>query len=58
LLVDNDAAQISAAMRRLREDSALARTLIEQGKKRVTEKFSARLMVEGTIQAYRRTLAL
>jgi glycosyltransferase involved in cell wall biosynthesis len=58
LLVDNDAAQISAAMRRLREDSALARTLVEQGKERVTEKFSARLMVEGTIQAYRRTLAL
>jgi glycosyltransferase involved in cell wall biosynthesis len=57
LLVANDSAQISAAMQRLREDSALARTLIAQGKKRVAENFTAKLMVEGTIQVYRRVLA-
>jgi len=58
LLVANDPPQISAAMRRLREDSALARTLIERGKKRVAEQFTAQLMLERTMQAYRSALAL
>ncbi len=58
LLVPNDPLQIVAAMRRLREDSNLARTLVEQGRKRLAAQFTAERMVERTIESYRRALAL
>ena len=58
LLIPNEAPQIAAAMRRLREDSTLAQTLIERGKKRVSEFFTAQRMVDGTLASYRSALAL
>ena len=58
LLIPNDPPKIAAAMQRLREDSALAQTLIERGKKRVAENFTAQQMVEDTLASYRRALAL
>jgi glycosyltransferase involved in cell wall biosynthesis len=58
LLTPNDAPKIAAAMRRLREDSTLAQTLIERGKKRVSELFTAQRMVETTLASYRGALAL
>lgn len=57
LLTPNDPREISAAMRRLREDSTLARTFIERGKRRVAEHFTAQRMVQRTIESYRRALA-
>jgi hypothetical protein len=57
LLTPNDAPKIAAVMRRLREDSALAQTLIERGKKRVAQYFTAQRMVESTLASYRRALA-
>jgi hypothetical protein len=57
LLTANDPREIAAAMRRLREDSTLARTLIERGKRRVAEHFTVERMVERTRESYRRTLA-
>ncbi len=57
LLVENDPQEIAAAMRRLREDSTLAQTLIERGKRRVAEHFTAERMVQRTIDSYRRALA-
>ncbi len=58
LLVSNDAKKIADAIQRIREDSTLARTLIERGKRRVAEHFTTQQMVEGTLAAYRRALAL
>jgi glycosyltransferase involved in cell wall biosynthesis len=58
LVTANDAPKIAAAITRLREDSSLAQTLIEQGKKRVAECFTAQRMVENTFASYRRTLAV
>ena len=58
LLVANDPTDIAAAMQRLREDFALGQTLIERGKKRVAELFTAQHLVEGTIASYRRALAV
>ena len=57
LLTANHPENIAAAIRRLREDSALAQTLIERGKKRVAEFFSAQRMIENTLASYRRLLA-
>lgn len=57
LLTANHPENIAAAIRRLREDSALAQTLIERGKKRVAEFFSAQRMIETTLASYRRLLA-
>jgi glycosyltransferase involved in cell wall biosynthesis len=56
LLTANSPAEISAAMRRVREDSALAQTLIERGKRRVAEHFTSQVMVQRTIESYRRAL--
>jgi glycosyltransferase involved in cell wall biosynthesis len=56
-LTENDAAAIAAAIQHLREDSSLARTLIEQGKRRVAEHFTVQRMVERTRESYRRALA-
>ena len=57
LLVENDPAVIAAAMRRCRENSSLAQTLIEQGKQRVAKHFTAQNMVDRTLDSYRRALA-
>ncbi len=57
LLTANSPAAIAAAMRRLREDSALARTFIERGQRRMAEHFTVERMVERTLESYRRTLA-
>lgn len=57
LLVENDPREIAAAMRRLREDSVLAQTLIERGKSRVAEHFTAARMVQRSSESYRRALA-
>lgn len=57
LLTANDPQKIATAIERLREDSALARTLIERGRKRVAESFSSERMVENTLASYRRVLA-
>jgi hypothetical protein len=56
LLTENDPREIAAAMRRLREDSALAQTLVERGRRRVAEHFTAQRMLEGTMECYRRAL--
>lgn len=58
LLTPNDAYKIAAAMRQLREDSALARTLIERGKKRVAQYFTVQHLVETTLASYRSALAV
>jgi hypothetical protein len=58
LLTPNDPQKIAAAIQRLREDSSLAQTLIERGKIRVAQHFTARQMIESTIASYRRALAL
>jgi glycosyltransferase involved in cell wall biosynthesis len=58
LLTPNDAPKIAAAMQHLREDSTLARTLIERGKERVAEHFTAARLVESTRASYRRALAV
>ena len=58
LLTPNNASKIAAAMQLLRDDSALAQTLIERGKKRVAEHFTAQRMVDHTLASYRRALAV
>jgi hypothetical protein len=58
LLTPNDPHSIAAEMRRLRQDSTLAQTLIERGKNRVAECFTAQRMVESTLASYRRALAV
>jgi hypothetical protein len=57
LLTANDPIEISAAIRRLREDSSLARTFMERGKRRVAEHFTPQLMLQRTMESYRRVLA-
>ena len=58
LLTPNDPVRIASTMRRLREDFTLAETLIERGKRRVAEHFTVQRMVERTVEAYRRALAV
>ena len=58
LLVENDPMQIATAIKRVREDSALAGTFIERGKERVVKLFTAQKMVENTLASYRRALAV
>jgi len=58
VLVQNEPAAIATAMLRFREDSALAPTLIERGKWRVAKHFTAQMMVDRTLESYRRALAL
>jgi hypothetical protein len=57
LLTPNSPSEICTAMRRLREDSTLAQTLIERGKRRVAEHFTAERMVGRTLESYLRALA-
>lgn len=58
MLVANNPHEIAAAIVHIREDFAFAETLIERGKKRVAELFTAQCMVEGTRASYRRALAV
>ncbi len=57
-LTPNDASKIAAAIKLLRDDSALAQTLIERGKIRVAEHFTAQRMLDHTLASYRRALAV
>jgi hypothetical protein len=57
LLTANEPSEIARAMQRMRDDSALAQTLIEQGKRRVADHFTVQRMVNGTRESYRRALA-
>jgi glycosyltransferase involved in cell wall biosynthesis len=57
LLTPNNPPKIAAAISQLRENSPLAQTLIERGKTRVAEYFTAQLMVAHTRASYRRALA-
>jgi hypothetical protein len=56
LLVDNDAAQIAAAIRELRDDPESARRLGEAARQRVIENFSVDHMVRRTMEIYRQVL--
>lgn len=52
LLTENTAAAVSAAIQRLREDGALARSLAAEARRRVEERFSVDRMVSGTMAVY------
>jgi glycosyltransferase involved in cell wall biosynthesis len=57
LLVENDAAQIAAAILRLKQDPAFGTRLAERARQIVMEKFSIEAMIDGTLRAYARVLA-
>lgn len=57
LFVRNEPDEIARTMRRVRENSALAATLIDGGKRRVNQMFTKQQMVEGTLACYARSLA-
>jgi glycosyltransferase involved in cell wall biosynthesis len=57
LFVQNDPQVIAAGMRTVRENPALAATLIAGGLQRVNEMFSKKRMVEATLSSYERALA-
>jgi glycosyltransferase involved in cell wall biosynthesis len=57
ILVPNVPEAIAAAIRRLREDSDLAKTFIERGKTRVFQTFTTQILIETTLASYRRALA-
>jgi glycosyltransferase involved in cell wall biosynthesis len=57
LFVQNKPEEIARAMRTVRENPALAATLIAGGKQRVKEKFSKQRMLEATLRSYERALA-
>ena len=57
LYVDNDARQVAAAIRRVKEETGLAERLRQAARVRVNERFSCDRMVEDTLQSYERTLA-
>jgi Glycosyl transferases group 1/Glycosyltransferase Family 4 len=56
LLVDNDPAEIAAAIRRLRDDPALARRMGDAGRQSVIDGFTADSMVRRTMEVYRQVL--
>ncbi|MBV8897414.1 MAG: glycosyltransferase family 4 protein [Acidobacteriaceae bacterium] len=56
LYVANQAEQIARAMRTVRDNPALAATLIAGGKVRVQERFSSERLVEATLKSYERVL--
>ena len=57
LLVDNDEAAISGAIRSLMEHPEQARTMGAAARRTVIERFTVDRMVAGTLEAYRRILA-
>ncbi|HZS53645.1 MAG TPA: glycosyltransferase family 4 protein [Bryobacteraceae bacterium] len=56
LYVNNDADEVARAMRTLRENPALAATLIAGGRERVSSMFSKERLISGTIDFYARAL--
>jgi glycosyltransferase involved in cell wall biosynthesis len=56
VLVENDAAEIASAMKRIVKDSLQARSLIENAKARVAARFTPRHLVAATLASYRRAL--
>jgi glycogen(starch) synthase len=56
LLVENTAESVSAAIRELTEDSALALRLGEAGRRAVSENFTVEHMVRRTMEVYRQAL--
>lgn len=56
LLVENDAAVVAAAMRRVLDDPRLVREMAEHGRRRVEECFPVRRMAERTQAVYRKVL--
>ena len=58
LLVPDHPPAIAAAMQKLREDSTLAQTLIERGRQRVSDHFTAARLIENSLASYRSALAL
>ena len=57
LLVENTAESISAAIRELTEDRALARRLGEAGRRAVSERFTVSHMARRTMEVYRHVLS-
>ena len=57
LFVRNEPNEIARAMRKIRENPALAATLIREGKRRVQGMFSKQHMINNTINSYKRALA-
>ena len=57
VLTENQPAAIAQAMRRILDDSPLAREMAARARRRVEERFSVRRMVEGTVEAYRKVLS-
>jgi glycosyltransferase involved in cell wall biosynthesis len=57
LHVANDPGEIASTMRRVRENPALAATLITGGKRRVREMFTTEHLIKGTLGSYERALA-
>ncbi len=57
LLAPNDAAQIAAAILRLRQDPAFSTRLAERARQNVEERFSIKAMIDGTMRTYNRVLS-
>lgn len=57
LFVRNEPEEIASAMRTVRENPALAATLIVGGKQRVNAMFSQERLIQGTLRSYERALA-
>ena len=57
LYVGNDPEEIARAMRSVRDNPALAATLISGAKQRVSEMFTTERLIENTLKSYERALA-
>ena len=57
LLVENNAAEIAAVMRRVIGAPELARLLIQNAKARIAERFTPKHLLAATLASYRRSLA-
>lgn len=56
ILVTNDPPEIAAAMRRIRDEPNLARSLLEHGKRRIAECFTKQHLLRRTLASYGRVL--
>jgi glycosyltransferase involved in cell wall biosynthesis len=54
ILVENDPREIARAMRRVLEEPAFARRLVEQAKARIAQRFTVEHLVRGTLLSYAR----
>jgi glycosyltransferase involved in cell wall biosynthesis len=57
IYVRNDVDEIAGAMRSVRENHALATTLIQGGRQRVNDNFSKQSLIQGTLRSYESALA-